>query len=116
MNKLMTLEEAASCVPSHGMLALGGMTIYRRPMAFVFALLRRCLESIDRNGGLLPNHLTLMSFAASLESDLLVGSGMVSRVRTCYFGMEIFGLAPMFTDFANRGKLEVMEETEASLS
>jgi glutaconate CoA-transferase subunit A len=57
-----------------------------------------------------------MTFTASLESDLLVGAGMVSRVRTCYFGLEIFGLAPMFTDFANRGKLEVMEETEASLA
>ncbi len=116
MNKLMSLEQAAACVPSHGMLALGGMTIYRRPMAFVYALLHRCLASVARGDGVQPHHLTLTTFTASLESDLLVGSGMVARVRTCYFGLEIFGLAPMFTDFANRGKLEVIEETEASLS
>jgi glutaconate CoA-transferase subunit A len=30
--------------------------------------------------------------------------------------MEIFGLAPMFTYFANRGQIEVIEETEASLA
>ena len=41
---------------------------------------------------------------------------MVSRVRTCYFGLEIFGLAPMFTYYANRGEIQVIEETEASLA
>jgi glutaconate CoA-transferase subunit A len=63
-----------------------------------------------------PNGLTLLAFTAGLESDLLVGAGMVSRVRSCYFGLEIFGLAPMFTYYANRGEIEVVEETEASLA
>jgi glutaconate CoA-transferase, subunit A len=92
------------------MLALGGITLYRRPMAFVRALLRRFRQTGE------PNHLTLLAFTAGLESDLLVGAGMVSRVRTCYFGLEIFGLAPMFTCYANRGQVQVIEETEASLA
>jgi len=37
-------------------------------------------------------------------------------VRSCYFGFEIFGLAPMFTYLANRGEIEIIEETEASLA
>jgi glutaconate CoA-transferase subunit A len=41
---------------------------------------------------------------------------MVKRIRTCYFGLEIFGLAPMFTYFASRGMLEIIEESEASLA
>ena len=41
---------------------------------------------------------------------------MVKCVRSCYFGLEIFGLAPMFTYYANRGDIEVIEETEASLA
>jgi glutaconate CoA-transferase subunit A len=41
---------------------------------------------------------------------------MVRKVRTCYFGLEIFGLAPMFTYYANRGEIEVIEESEASLA
>ena len=79
-------------------------------MAFVKALIQRFLETGE------PNNLTLLAFTAGFECDLLVGAGMVSRVRTCYFGLEIFGLAPMFTYYANRGEIELLEETEASLA
>jgi len=109
-DKLVNINDAAQRVPSGCTLALGGTTLYRRPVAFVKALIQRYQESGE------PHELTLLAFTASLESDLLVGAGMVSRVRTCYFGLEIFGLAPMFTYYANRGEIEVMEETEASLA
>jgi glutaconate CoA-transferase subunit A len=79
-------------------------------MAFVRSLIWRKLQTGQ------PSDLTLLAFTAGLESDLLVGAGMVKRVRTCYFGLEIFGLAPMFTYYANRGELEIIEETEASLA
>ncbi len=108
--KWVSLEQAAAEVPSGSCLALGGMTLYRRPLAFVRALIRRFHQCGE------PRDLTLLAFTASLESDLLVGAGMVQRVRTCYFGLEIFGLAPMFTYYANRGELEIIEETEASLA
>ena len=108
--KHITINEAVECIQSGTMLALGGMTLYRRPMAFVHALLRRRIET----GG--PENLTLFAFTAGVESDLLVGSGMITAVRTCYFGLEIFGLAPMFTYLANRGEIKVVEETEASLA
>jgi glutaconate CoA-transferase subunit A len=108
-DKQISMEQAAALVPSGCMLALGGMTLYRRPIAFVRALLKRFRSSGE------PHDLTLLAFTAGLESDLLVGAGMVKRTRTCYFGLEIFGFAPMFTYYANRGKIEVLEETEASL-
>jgi glutaconate CoA-transferase subunit A len=79
-------------------------------MSFSRALVQRFLREEA------PKGLTLLSFTAGPESDFLVGAGMVNKVRTCYFGLEIFGLAPMFTYYANRGLLEVVEETEASLS
>jgi glutaconate CoA-transferase subunit A len=110
VNKQISIEEAAQLVRSGTMLALGGMTLYRRPMAFVRALLKRHHNKGD------VNNLTLLAFTAGLESDLLVGSGMISRVRSCYFGLEIFGLAPMFTYYANRGMVTILEETEASLA
>jgi len=100
LNKLITLDEAAALVNAGDILALGGMTLYRRPVAFVRALLHRHRLTGE------PNDLTLLAFTAGFESDLLVGSGMVSKVRSCYFGLEIFGLAPIFTYFANRGKLK----------
>jgi glutaconate CoA-transferase subunit A len=110
MNKIITIEEAVRQVPDGCTLGIGGMTLYRRPMAFVKALIRRKAKEGK------PKNLTLLSFTASIESDLLVGAGIISRVRTCYFGLEIFGLAPMFTCYANRGEIEVIEESEASLA
>lgn len=102
----VSLEEAAAVVQGGATLALGGVTLYRRPIGFVKALLNRPAPPMD---------LTLLSFTGGLESDLLVGAGCVGRVRSAYFGLEAFGLAPMFTQFAQSGRVEVIEETEASI-
>ncbi len=106
-NKVISLAEAAALVQPGSTLALGGMTLYRRPVAFVLELLRRAVP---------PRDLTLLSFTCAYDADLLVGAGLVSRVRTCYFGFEAFGLAPMFTQAANQGHLRIIEESEASLT
>lgn len=110
MEKIKTISEAAQLVKSGDTLAMGGMTLYRRPVAFVKALLKR--RQTDHQ----PNDLTLLAFTAGFESDLLVGAGLVRCIRSCYFGLEIFGLAPMFTYCAGRGEVEILEETEASLA
>lgn len=110
MDKRLSLEQAAGLVKPGSLFALGGVTLYRRPVAFVRTLLQRFRNTAQ------PAELTLLSFTAGLECDWLVGAGLVSRVRTCYFGLEIFGLAPMFTYLVNRGQLEIIEETEASLA
>ena len=100
------LDEAAAIVKDGDTLALGGMTLYRRPVGFVKALLA---------GAKPPRDLTLLSFTGGLESDLLVGAGCVKRLRSAYFGLEVFGLAPMFTQFVQSQRLQVIEETEASI-
>src|SRR5512141_3367250 len=81
------------------------MNLYRRPVAFV----REMLKTDVRD-------LTLLCFTASYESDLLIGAGKVNAIRTCYCGLEAFGLAPMFTARATRGELKVIEESESSLA
>lgn len=106
MTEYLSLSDAVKLIEDSTTLAFGGMTLYRRPVAFVRELLRRAN---------CPRDLTLMSFTSGIESDLLVGAGCVSKVRTCYFGLEAFGLAPMFTAKANRGEIEIIEETEASI-
>ena len=103
-NRQISLAEAAALVKPGQTLALGGMTLYRRPVAFVHELLRRDTP---------PTDLTLLCFTAGYESDLLVGAGCVSRVRSCYFGLEIFGMAPMFSIAT---ALDVVQETEGSLA
>jgi glutaconate CoA-transferase, subunit A len=107
MNKpYVTLEEAVNVIQDEDTLALGGMTLYRRPMGFVRGLLQR------RNR---PKDLTLLSFTGGMESDLLLGAGCVKAVRSAYFGLEAFGLAPMFTQMAQTQDFQVIEETEASI-
>ena len=108
--KRLSLAEATRLVKPGDLLALGGMTLYRRPVAFAIELARRFLATGE------PEGLSLFAFTAGYESDLLVGADMIKRVRSCYFGLEIFGLAPMFTYYANRGEIEILEETEASLA
>ncbi len=84
--------------------------MYRRPVAFAMALISR------HRAQNVPRELELLCFTAGIESDLLVGAGMVASVRTCYFGLEAFGLAPHFTNAAGRGSLRVIEESEASIA
>jgi glutaconate CoA-transferase subunit A len=107
MHRWISLPEAAMLVQDGQTIALGGMTVYRRPVAFVRELLRREVR---------PKDLTLLCFTAGFESDLLVGAGCVRAVRSCYFGLESFGFAPMFTQAAHQGALRIIEETEASIS
>ena len=107
MYQQITISEAANLVQDCMTIALGGMTNYRRPTAFVRALLRRSPR---------PRDLTLLCFTAGYESDLLVGAGCVSTIRSCYFGLESFGFAPMFTEAAQKGTIKIIEETEASLA
>ena len=88
MTKIMSLQESVGLLPENGgVLGLGGVTNYRRPMAFALAMLANPPSQL----------VTLLAFTAGLESDLLVGAGLVAKVRTCYFGLEAFGLAPNFT-------------------
>lgn len=105
IDKVIPLSEAVKLVKSGDTLSLGGMNLYRRPVAFVRELLKTDVRD-----------LTLLNFTSSYESDLLIGAGRVKVLRTCYCGLESFGLAPMFTARATAGELELIEETEASLA
>ncbi|MCP4418895.1 MAG: CoA transferase subunit A [Chloroflexi bacterium] len=106
-DKLVDLTAVTPLVQNNQTIALGGMTIYRRPVAFVRALLQREPR---------PQNLTLLAFTAGLASDMLVGGGCVAKTRSCYFGLESFGLAPMFSEAVANGRLTIIEESEASIA
>jgi glutaconate CoA-transferase, subunit A len=107
IDKLVDLTAVTSLIQDNQTIALGGMTIYRRPVAFVRALLQREPR---------PRNLTLLAFTAGLASDMLLGGGCIAKTRTCYFGLESFGLAPMFSDAVRNGRLTIIEESEASIA
>jgi glutaconate CoA-transferase subunit A len=79
-------------------------------MAFALALLTHHREHGH------PTDLNLFAMTAGVESDILLGAKMVRSIRTCYFGLEAFGLAPHFTAMAASGDLEIVDETEASIA
>jgi acyl CoA:acetate/3-ketoacid CoA transferase alpha subunit len=110
-DKRRSLGDALDLIPdSDFSLAFGGVTLYRRPMAFSLALLRRYQQTGS------PSRITLTCITAGLESDILIQSGAVDAIRTCYAGLEVFGLAPHFTDAIAHSELKMIEETEASFA
>jgi glutaconate CoA-transferase subunit A len=111
MDKRINWTEAFSQLPQRGYsIGFGGVTLYRRPVAFAVHLAHHLSAQGQKPG------LELFCFTAGVESDLLVGAGVVESVRTCYFGLEVFGLAPHFTTAANAGKIKIIEESEASFA
>lgn len=103
-DKVVALEEAMKLVVHGDTVAFGGMTLYRRPMAAVRQIVRQSARD-----------LTLLSLMGSIEADLLIGAGCISRVRSGYLGMEFLGAAPNFRRFAEQGKGQVQEETELTI-
>lgn len=108
-DKRVSLPDAVTLVQPGMTVAFGGITLYRRPFAFALQMVQQLKANQDWA-------LNLLCFTASIESDILVGAGLVESVRTCYFGFETFGLAPHFTASASDGRLRVIEESEASLA
>ena len=105
MDKRCALRDAIELVANGSVIALGGMTLYRRPVAAARAL----AQSGRRN-------LTVVAFTAGIETDLLIGAGAVQRLRSCYAGLEFAGFAPNFTRAATSRQIEVVEETEYTLT
>jgi len=60
--------------------------------------------------------LTLMAMTAGLACDIMIGSGCVDMIRSCYVGLEIFGFAPMFRQKIENGEIKMIEETETTIA
>ena len=104
-SKLSTIEDAIATIRDGAMVALGGMTNYRRPMALSLEIIRQGKK-----------HLSLFAMTAGLESDLIVGAGCADVVRSGYAGLEIFGMAPMFRKKVEEGEIRTIEETETTVA
>jgi glutaconate CoA-transferase subunit A len=79
-SKRITLQQAAEVVKNGASLTFSGFTIWRRPFALVFELIRqqrRGLHLIEVNGG--P------------QTEFLVGAGCVDIWESCWVGHELYG-------------------------
>jgi len=104
-DKVATLHDACAAVRDGDLVGLGGMTLHRRPVA-------ACAELI-RQG---RRELQLLDYTGSFEGDILIGAGAVATVRSCYFGMDVLGLAPMHRRAVASGSVQTIEESEATVA
>ncbi|MFT3776996.1 MAG: CoA-transferase [Ottowia sp.] len=103
--KCMSLQDAARKIQPGDVIGIGGMTLYRKPMAFVRELARQRARD-----------LTLIGFCSGFEAELLTAVGALSALRTCYFGLEFLGLAPVLRKAVEQGGVKVIEETEYTIA
>ena len=79
-SKRITVQQAAEIIKDGSSLTFSGFTIWRRPFAVVFELIRqqrRNLHLIEVNGG--P------------QTEFLVGAGCVDIWESCWVGHELYG-------------------------
>lgn len=79
-SKRITLHQAAEIVKNGSSLTFSGFTIWRRPFALVFELIRQ-----GRKG------LHLLEVNGGPQTEFLVGAGCVDIWESCWVGHELYG-------------------------
>ncbi|MFX1281331.1 MAG: CoA transferase subunit A [Promethearchaeota archaeon] len=102
----MSLEDAISTLVQDGdLVGFGGLSFWRKAAS-------GCREIIRQN----KKDLSICTFVGGLEVDMLIAAGCVSEVRSCFVGMEIFGMAPHYRKAVESGSVKISEESEASIA
>lgn len=105
-SKLISLEEAISTYVQNGdLIGLGGLSFWRKPTS-------ACREIIRQN----KKNLSICTFVGGIDVDMLIAGGAISEVRSCFVGMEIFGMAPHFRKAVESGMIKISEESEATIA
>ena len=102
--KLVSLKDASEMIRDGQYVAIGGLTIHRKPMSMIHELIR-----------MRRKELRLLAFGGGPDVDLLIAAGAVESVEAAYVGFEILGLAPNFRKAVESGKTRFTEHTEYSI-
>lgn len=102
-SKTASLAEAISLVGDGDVVALGGHTLRRHPMAAVAEIVRQR-----------KRNLHVLGWNSGIDVDLLVGAGCAAIVETSYVGISGFGLARNYRRAAEAGEIEIREHSEIS--
>ncbi len=101
MAGVLDLHAAAGLVPDGASIYIGGAVLRRKPMA----LLRALVDAGRRD-------LHAITFAGSVDIELLVGSGVAAAVSSAYVGLGASGFAPIFKEAAESGEVDDREYSE----
>ena len=100
-SKLMSLKEAAACVPSGARLVMSA-NLTRSPMAFLRELVRRRVHDLRVIGVV----------GGDLNIDFLVGAGAVAIVDTCSVTLGEFArTGPNFSRYVIGGRVRALDNT-----
>ncbi len=101
MADLLDLQGAAGLVPDGSTVYVGGAVLRRKPMAVL-----RALVAAGRRD------LHVMTFAGSVDVELLIGAGVASKISSAYVGLGGLGFAPVFRKAAQEGGIADREYSE----
>ncbi len=102
----MPLREAISTYVQDGdLVGLGGLSFWRKPIS-------ACREIIRQE----KKNLSACTFVGGIDIDMLIAGGCISEVRSCFVGMETFGMAPHYRKAVESGKVKISEESEATIA
>jgi len=102
-NKVESLADAVGRIRDGDVVAIGGHTARRHPMALVREIIRQGRK-----------RLHVVGWNNGIDMDMLVGAGCVETVETSYVGMGSFGLALNFRRAAEAGRIRVIEHSETT--
>ena len=102
--KVISLRDAVNFIRSDSLVASGGLTIHRKPMAFFHEIIRSNLKNLN-----------ILSFGGGPELDLAIAARRVNRIEAAYVGFEILGFAPNFRRAVEKMEIEFKECTEYSI-
>lgn len=97
-NKIISLADVSSFVEDGDTVLVFGLALCAKPMALV----RELVRSRRRN-------LSIISPVGDLDADLMVASGLVSKLLYAYVSLWYFGLAPNFRRASEAGDIEAQE-------
>jgi glutaconate CoA-transferase, subunit A len=98
-----TVEQAVALIKDGDVVAIGGHTARRHPMAVVREIIRQGRK-----------RLHVVGWNNGVDMDMLIGAGCVETVETSYVGMGSFGLALNFRRAAEAGEIRVIEHSETT--
>ncbi len=100
-DRTMALDDALELIGDGASVAVGGAVLSRKPMAAVRALAQAGRRDLE-----------LITFAGSLEVELLLEAGALRAVRSSYVGLGSHGMAPRFAAAVSARSVEDSEESE----
>ena len=103
-SRMMDLPAAVDLVADGATVYVGGAVLRRKPLAL-------CRALVDAG----RRDLHLVTFAGSLEAEVLLAGGALRAISSAYVGLGHHGFAPRFRAASEQGLVEDLEHSEWTL-